>query len=143
MPSAFVSLAGLDREAQIDLVWAAIELGLARLRLKSRGVRSLAAGTGPVMGKLDRRQELFVGRVAFAIPRVAVRVPWRADCLVQAMAAKRWLARRDISSELVLGARTANSLHLEAHAWLRVGETIVTGGDITSYSPFSEMAPLS
>ena len=38
---------------------------------------------------LTNEQERLVEQVAFAIPRVAKRVPWRADCLVQALAGER------------------------------------------------------
>ena len=74
-------------------------------------------------------------RVAFAIPRVGTRLPWRADCLVQALAAQRWLRRHGVATQLIIGARKPTPTEFEAHAWLKVGERVVTGGDIGGYVP--------
>jgi hypothetical protein len=50
-----------------------------------------------------------------------------ATYLVQALAAKIMLTRRGICSTLYLGAAKAGE-GLAAHAWLRSGSVIVTGG---------------
>ena len=68
---------------------------------------------------------------------MGARVPWRSTCLVQALAARRWLARRGVASELVLGARKPGGAELDAHAWLKAGERIVVGGDGQGYAPFT------
>lgn len=83
-----------------------------------------------------------VRRVAFAIPRVAARVPWRSDCLVQAVAGQRWLASLGIESTLSIGVRKTVEHGFEAHAWLKVGEESVTGGDVSTFSVLS-MPPTS
>jgi hypothetical protein len=84
-----------------------------------------------------------VERVAFAIPAIALRVPWRSDCMVQAMAAQNWLARYKIPSTMTIGVRKDVPSALGpsglgpsgfgAHAWLAVGDFLVTGGDISGY----------
>ena len=51
----------------------------------------------------------------------------------QALAARRWLARRGIGSNVHIGVRK-DQLCFQAHAWLKVGERIVTGGDVSSYA---------
>lgn len=69
------------------------------------------------------------------INRMAARVPWRSDCLVQALAGQQWLASEGIASEIVVGtAKQADGTFL-SHAWLRVDSRIVLGGDISLYSP--------
>ena len=78
-------------------------------------------------------QTALVERVAYVLPRMAARVPWRSDCLVQALAARRWLARAGVASDVCVGVRK-DEQGFQAHAWLRVGERIVTGGDISSYA---------
>jgi Transglutaminase-like superfamily len=71
----------------------------------------------------------------FFISRLAARVPWRSDCLVQALAGQQWLAREGIASEIVVGtAKHADGSFL-SHAWLRHDSRIVLGGDISLYSP--------
>lgn len=78
-----------------------------------------------------------VRRVAFAVPRVATHVPWRSDCLVQAVAGQRWLASLGIESTLSIGVRITAEHGFEAHAWLKVGEESVTGGDVSTFSVLS------
>ena len=74
-----------------------------------------------------------VERIAFVVPRVAARVPWKSDCLVQALAAQRWLRSARIKSTLSIGVRQQPDAGFEAHAWLSVGTTLVTGGDIAGF----------
>ncbi|MET4131835.1 hypothetical protein ABIE62_000951 [Porphyrobacter sp. MBR-155] len=72
---------------------------------------------------------------AFFISRMAARVPWRSDCLVQALAGQRWLARLSIPSEIVVGTAKLANGQFDAHAWLRHGDRVVLGGDISRFQP--------
>jgi len=80
-------------------------------------------------------------RVAFFIPRIALRVPWRADCLVQALAGQQWLMQGGIASEIVVGTAKTPGGTFEAHAWLRCDERILLGGDVTRFAPLIEPDP--
>lgn len=62
-------------------------------------------------------------------------VPWRSDCLVQAMAAQRWLRREGRQTQLVIGVHKDPAGRFEAHAWLRCGMVTVTGGDVARFTP--------
>lgn len=135
MASVLRRLAELDSTTIGDLVYAGFELGLARLRLKSHYAQALLAAGRAESTTLNHHQVALVGRVAFAIPRVAARLPWRADCLVQAIAAERWLGRHGIATTLTLGVPRDRPAVFEAHAWLSAGSRIVTGGDISGYVP--------
>ncbi len=53
--------------------------------------------------------------------------PWKSKCLVQAITGKILLRKLGISSTLYLGVKKHNNHQLLAHAWLRVGTTIITG----------------
>jgi hypothetical protein len=118
---------------------AAVELLLARMKLAALASEQLTQGlalepsssTPPVHG--DPLPQA-VERASYFIPRVAARMPWRADCLVQALAARRWLLRQGIETQLFLGVR-GTSAPFEAHAWLKWGHKVVTGGIIDGYSP--------
>ena len=79
---------------------------------------------------LDTR---LVERIAYAVPAVALRVPWRSDCMVQAMAAQSWLGRYGIASTMTIGVRKHAPEGFGAHAWLSAGDILVTGGDISGY----------
>ena len=113
-----------------DLIRAAIELGVARARLGA-----IADSAAVSLQEVSPEQERLVERVAHVIPRVAGRLPWRADCLVQATAAKRWLCASGIASTIHFGVPKEKQPAFEAHAWLTVGTIIVTGGDISGYIP--------
>ena len=120
-----------------DLATAGVELAIARVRLSSRHARALIAAPAMEAAQLDPRQAALVERVAYLIPRVSARLPWRADCLVQAIAAERWLARHGVATKLTLGVPRDKPADFEAHAWLSAGTRIVTGGDISGYVPLN------
>lgn len=126
-------LARLDRRSAFDLVRASYELALARLELLAARPEAWLAGTP---GRSAADEAASIERVAFAIPRAAERVPWKATCLVQALAAKRWLGRMGIDSRLKLGARKTGEQALDAHAWLEAGGRVVVGGEIADYAEF-------
>jgi hypothetical protein len=135
--SDLIRLVGLDSNARLALVRAVVELLGARLRLALTPTRDLI-GKRPGNAGTDQQK---VAEIGLAIRRMAVRVPWRATCLVQALAAQRWLARHGIASEIVLGARRAGDKGIDAHAWLKAGDRIVVGGDPASYQPFKRNQP--
>lgn len=76
---------------------------------------------------------LLVRQVGYVIPRMARRVPWRADCLVQSLAAQRWLASAGIASVLKIGAERPDGEGFNAHSWLAYGDIAVTGGEVDGY----------
>lgn len=121
-----------------DLLTAVWELARAsrEVRRSPRNLPLLNHSAGnDVRERLSSRQRALIERVAYIMPIMGLRVPWRSDCLVQAMAARRWLARGGVPSDLCLGVRQDEGF--EAHAWLRVGERIVTGGNVSAYAELS------
>lgn len=58
----------------------------------------------------------------------AENTPWESKCLVRALTAQRLLKRKNIHTTLYLGVGNENN-KMRAHAWLRMGEVYVTGGD--------------
>lgn len=75
-------------------------------------------------------------RIAFVIPRLALRLPWRADCLVQALAGQTMLLRRGVASTIAVGTARQSDGSFEAHAWLVCGDAVILGGDIARFAPF-------
>lgn len=82
--------------------------------------------------------EVDVARLSWAIAAAAARVPWRSDCLLQVMAADRWLRRHGQQPEFFLGTRKDMTGRFEAHAWLRCMDTIVAGGSGTDFATLLE-----
>lgn len=72
--------------------------------------------------------EAEIHRLSWAISTVAIRLPWRSDCLLQALAATRWLRRCGLQPEFFLGSRKDANGQFEAHAWLQCRGISVTGG---------------
>ncbi len=130
-----------------DLARACFELALSNRRLTSIAASELLANwreAEPTIAPSDACDEdrQLIGRVAFAVPLMGARVPWRSDCLVQAMAAQSWLAGAGVAATICIGARKNEGSAFEAHAWLKVGDEVVTGGDISSYAPLLGPEPV-
>jgi Transglutaminase-like superfamily len=66
--------------------------------------------------------------VGWAVLTLARRVPWDGRCLAQALAATGMLRRRGLEGTVSFGARRGESAGFDAHAWLRLGSCLVTGG---------------
>ena len=120
-----------------DMMTATIELGIARFGLAEGVAHAEVSNSSASTPTLDHGQSALVERVAFVIPRIAARLPWQADCLVQALAAKRWLGRCGIPTTLTLGVPKTPQIEFQAHAWLNAGDRIVTGGDVSGYVPLA------
>lgn len=72
------------------------------------------------------KMALDIGRM---IKRLAAKQKFEAVCFPQAMTARWILKRRGIGSSIVLGSRQDAETGLAMHAWLKVGDHVVTGRD--------------
>lgn len=66
--------------------------------------------------------------ISWAIEVVGAKASMKAPCLPRALAAQAMLRRRGIASRLCLGV-TREGQKLSAHAWLELGQNIVTGAE--------------
>jgi hypothetical protein len=130
-------------------LWATLVLAQARFDLRSITPKDIVKRNRDVAelvarGLCPETSGTKIDEAAFFINRMAARVPWRSDCLVQALAGQRWLARAGIATEIVVGTAKRPNGAFEAHAWLRQDGRIVLGGDISTYQPLlnSDGAPL-
>lgn len=122
-----------------DFLLAYVDLAFARLVLMFVRPDRLVSHRGfPFLAKsmayTPESKKARVARIAKAVLLAARYVPWRSDCLVQALAARRRLTIAGLDSELRLGVRKAPGGSFAAHAWLLQGETMVTGGDASEYN---------
>lgn len=117
---------------QFVVIEAATCLAAARFAVE----RLPFAHLSRVLGALGQESPAYVKPAAAAVATrvrqllaMAARgLPWPSTCLMEASAGKVMLARRGVPSTLYLGVRRS-STELEAHAWLRVGDLAITGGD--------------
>lgn len=57
------------------------------------------------------------------------RIRWKDSCLIRALTAKKLLNRMGERCTLYMGVRKLEGEAMTAHAWLRCGKLIVTGGE--------------
>jgi hypothetical protein len=117
---------------------AVVGLALARAAMGCVPFRRIAAwlGTSGAVGQSAATDEEMrvAGEIGWAVGVVARRVPWDGRCLAQALAATGMLRRRGLEGTVSFGAAREGASELElgagfsAHAWLQVGECVVTGG---------------
>ncbi len=96
-------------------------------------------------GDIESGPETRTRQIGWAVRAVAQRTPWKSNCLVHALAAKIMLRRRGIASTVYLGVAKDRGKDLNAHAWLRSGDVILTGkrssGEFNVLSVFTEKGP--
>lgn len=124
-------------------------LAAARLAVLLVPFRHLSRRLGAHMSEsstdLEPARIATLKRVRWAIGAVGRRVPWRCQCLEQALAAKMLLRVRGCSNTLYLGVARNGGAQVDAHAWLRSGAFLVVGGEgherFAVVSTFADPAP--
>lgn len=106
-------------------------LAFGRLEAAEILTRNAAAAKADAADVAD---EPLADRIGFIIARLAKRLPWRGDRVVQAIAAQEWLARLGMVSEIRIGVERPKDGPFGAHAWMVRKERIITGGDVARYS---------
>jgi len=73
------------------------------------------------------------------VNRSCGRTPWKSLCLVKALSARRLLKEKHIPCTLYLGVAYEDGKPV-AHAWNRVGDINITGGDASKYACVAKFA---
>ena len=113
------------------LAEAAVALLGARLIMLLVPFRRIAPRLGETMGDSpaeDPADPRGLKRIGWAVNVASKVLPWHSTCLTEAIAAKAMLKRRGVVSTLYLGLARDGQSQLEAHAWLRCGSSVLTGG---------------
>lgn len=112
---------------------ALLQLLAARLLMALVPFRRLAARLGEPEAEspadVPEAQRAEAEAVGWAVRALARRVPWDGRCLAQALAGARMLRRRGLPATLYFGVRKDPGTAFDAHAWLRCGPCLVTGGE--------------
>ncbi|MDX1401964.1 MAG: lasso peptide biosynthesis B2 protein [Kiloniellales bacterium] len=139
----------VERAAQLELSdWsylavATIELLVARIRFSIVGAQRILRELRVPLPVSCRHREtplakIDVRRLSWAIAVAAKHVPWRSNCLIQVMAADRWLRRYHLGPNFYLGVARDEQGLLTGHAWIRFGDITVTGGRYEQFSTLIE-----
>jgi hypothetical protein len=120
----------LDGQQRRLLLEAAVWLGVAQVALRFVPFRRIARWLEQrQQGDARPAHDVPTDRIGWAVRVASRRVPWPSRCLAQALAARAMLQRRGVPTTLTLGVAKDDDGGFEAHAWLRCGAQIVTGGD--------------
>ena len=119
-------LSNLDRVLLLESVlWLTIA-SLAIAILPFPRIAAIASRRPLVISHEGGNEDL-VGRIRWAIAAASSRVPWRAVCFQQGLAAHLMLRRRGINSVLYYGAAHTTDSTLAAHVWVRADDLDVVG----------------
>ncbi len=80
----------------------------------------------PALSDQQAKQAADIGRM---IKRLASKQSFEAVCFPQAITGRWVLKRRGIPSDIVIGSRRDAEKGIAFHAWLKVGDDVVTGQD--------------
>jgi hypothetical protein len=124
----FVGASGAERRLLVEALCA---LAVARATLVLVPYRRITAMLSRGAGRAGMAQPSsdLLQNIGRAVATVARHVPWRADCLPQAIAARALLQRRGIASVVHIGVARGGDDQLGGHAWLTVGDVVVAGGE--------------
>lgn len=113
-------------EALLWLAWAKLLVHVVPFRYLAPRLGRAQTETPVTISAAERAVAV---EVSWAVQATARHVPLRFVCLPQAIAAKWMLRRRGLPSTLYLGVTPDKKSPelLSAHAWLRVGDKVVTG----------------
>jgi hypothetical protein len=137
----FTKLMRLSWRDRLLFVRAIVWLTLAGLTLTVLPFRYVGLLAGrPTRQPRPSDQECLtqIRRARWAIITVARRMPWRAACFHQGLAAQFMLRRQGIPSVLYYGAAQDERGSLSAHVWVRDGDVDVIGGEVASQ--YAELA---
>jgi hypothetical protein len=117
-----------------------------RIKLSLLSTDAILAEFTPPLGsdnQAHQRSRIDPKLVAWAIAACAKRVPWRSDCLIQAMAAAMWLRQYGYQPQLRLGVAPPDGQPaadrgepFRAHAWLELDGKAVVGGNAGEFVAF-------
>ncbi len=135
------SPAALSRAQWRSLATAAVRLAQAKalhLRLDAPAILARLRRPAPA-GRGARPPD--PAMMNWALGAVSRRLPWRSDCLVQALAGKLWCDAAGVQPTLRLAARRDGDGDLTAHAWLEIDGAVATGGPVSAeLAAFTEAA---
>ena len=122
----------ISRSRKRLLCEALIALAIARIAMALLPFRRIAAwmGTpGAATPATATVEEISIAKeIGWAVGVVARRVPWDGRCLAQALAGTGMLRHRGLEGTVSFGVCRDGITELNAHAWLRFGSCMVTGG---------------
>lgn len=133
MRSKWKKFRALSRTERNLLVEATFALGGARLALACLSFRRIATWLGCLgiesSASVSSFHDAEAKQVSWAIETMSRHLPWKCLCLAQALAAWWMLSRRGVAGTIYFGVARDPAKPFSAHAWMRCGTRVVTGGN--------------
>lgn len=126
----------LENKRKVLFIKAFIILGISRALVLSISFKNLSKnlGTHGMETSYEECEDINTIRlIKWAVNTAAKFTPWNSNCLAKAITAQRMLSKRKISSTMYFGVIKEKG-ELKAHAWLRSGNTYITGGNGYGYT---------
>jgi hypothetical protein len=123
--SKFLRLSSAERTLLVR-VW--ILLGITSLFLsifRLTILRKLLTGIGPFVARTNKE---FTGDQLVRIVGIASRYVPKATCLAQALTVQHFLKQSGRQASLYIGVNGVEGGRLNAHAWVKSGGKVITGG---------------
>src|SRR5262245_10030804 len=120
MLRALIRLVEVDRRQRHYALMAVWYLARSRIEHRLASCRTILESPSRPSRAMHRDETFDPHAATWALEAVARYVPWRADCLIQAMAGFAWLNRKGYGAELHLGVARSDEAGLRAHAWLEL-----------------------
>lgn len=122
----------IDKETKINFIKAYIYSGVARIFIIFMPFNILRR----IMGKYKEESNEIVDvntykiarKIGWVVSEAARYTPWNSKCLVQALTTQRMMREKGIATTIYLGVRKGKDNEMLAHAWIRCGSYIITGG---------------
>jgi len=134
--AAFLRAPAGRKRLALEAGWELLRARLLTLRAASRycpALGRLVDSDAPPANSASTAVAAEIGHVAAVVARA---LPFRAECLQQAIAVRRMLARRGIPAQVCLGVAREKADRVEldreraAHAWVIVGSRVVSGDGV-------------
>lgn len=137
----FLRLTPLERSLLVKAAFllAAIRIGFAVLSFE-RLRRSLRRLEKPRQHPTAEDPQL-PEKITRAVTVASRYIPGANTCLIQALAAKVFLARADIPAKLHIGVARGDEGDLKAHAWIEYNGNVVLG-ELEDLSTFTPLPPI-
>jgi hypothetical protein len=120
-----VSQRGTLIEAALWLTFVTVAVRVLPFRRLATFLGGHGQESSMAIDAAGRARARIVGQALRAARR---RLPFHPSCLILAVAAMAMLRRRRQASTLYFGVADGGTEELRAHAWLRSGDVMVTGG---------------
>ena len=89
----------------------------------------------------SQKERDYVSRLSVIMTMAVAKLPWRTDCLIQCLAAKWLLRRKNIASQFFLGINKVTKCEIAEHAWLKIGNISIPADRYAHMNVLAETLP--